>query len=261
MDTHGSRVEVPPRGSPSVSRAAAILNLIGQRPGGWSLTQIASDLGLAKSSTLTILNSLQAAGLVSRGDGGYELDVGVMGLAGSFLRGMDIVGQFKRHVAGLTVLSREIAHLALLAGREVIFIGRHLGRSPLPVTASVGDRFPASITSVGAALLATLSDEQVRALYAGGDFPQWTPASTSSIDQLLAKLAKTREDGYAVDDAETHPNVLGHAMVVRRVADHSEAFAVGASVLRDQTSPDKRRMVVAELRRLRQALEVGNALR
>ncbi|MCB0884954.1 MAG: helix-turn-helix domain-containing protein, partial [Propionibacteriaceae bacterium] len=60
----------------------AILNLIAQRPGGWSLTKIASSLGLAKSSVLTILTSLEAAGMVSRTDNYYDLDVGVLTPAG-----------------------------------------------------------------------------------------------------------------------------------------------------------------------------------
>lgn len=252
---------MPPRGSPSVSRAAAILNLIGQRPGGLSLTQIAADLGLAKSSTLTILNSLIAAGLVSRNANGYELDVGVMGLASSFLRGVDIVGEFKRHAAQKPTLAKEIAHLALLSDRQSIYIARHLGRPPLPVTASVGDRFPASITAVGTVLLATKSDEELQDLFADGHFPQWTPASTKAIDELLAKVAATRSRGYAIDEGETHPNVLGFAMLVHRVADHAESFSVGASVLRDQTNQAKRRRVVTELAQLRDALEVGNSLR
>lgn len=253
-------VKVPPRGSPSVSRAAAILTLLAGRPGGWSLTQIAAALGLAKSSTLTIMMSLEDAGLVSRHDHDYELGVGVLALAGGFLRGMDLVDLFKRELAASTVLKDEIAHLALLSGTDVLYLARHIGRAPLPVTAMVGDRFPASITAVGSALLAQLDDAEIRQRYASSDWPQWTPKSTASLDRLLAKIARVRDRGYAVDEGETHPNVAAYAMLVRRSGNHAEDFAVGCSLRATEAKPRQRRAALEELAAIRDVLESGNEL-
>lgn len=258
-----AQVVVPPRGSPSVSRAAAILNLLAQRPGGWSLTQIAAALGLAKSSTLSIMISLEAAGLVSRSDNSYELDVGVLTPAGGFLRGVDIVTLFRRHLAASPLLSGEIAHLALLAGTEVTYIARHIGRPPLPVTANVGDRFPASITSVGAALLAEETDAEIERRYARADaaFPRWTTASTPDLATLLVKVQRARENGYSIDEGETHPNVVAYGLVVHRVGNHVQDLGMSASLQLDQSTPEQRAEMLAELRRIRDALEEGNELR
>ena len=255
------QIKVPPRGSPSVARAVAILNLLAQRPGGWSLTQIASALGLAKSSTLAIIASLEANGLVSRADNSYELDIGVLTPAGGFLRGGRHRHPVSRQFGSSGLLSGEIGHLASRAGDEVIFLARYLGRQQLPVTAGVGDRFPASITAVGTALLAELTDEQIIELYRDADFPRWTTDSTGDIDRLLAKAADTRRLGYAVDRGETHPNVLGFALVVHRAGDHVQDLAVGCSMRLDQTCPERQESAVAELHRIRAALENGNELR
>lgn len=261
--TEAVQVKVPPRGSPSVSRAAAILNLLAQRPGGWSLTQIAAALGLAKSSTLSIMTSLESAGLVSRSDNSYELDVGILTPAGGFLRGVDIVTLFKRHLASSKVLSGEIAHLALLAGTEVTYIARHIGRPPLPVTANVGDRFPASITSVGAALLAEETDAEIERRYAraGADFPRWTTDSTPDVAALLAKVQRAREAGYAVDQGETHPNVVAYGLVVHRVGNHVQDLAMSTSLELHRTTAKSREKALEELMRIRDALENGNELR
>lgn len=254
-------VKVPPRGSPSVSRAAAILNLMASRPDGWSLTQIASALGLAKSSTLSIMTSLEAAGMVSRTDNNYDLDVGVLAPASGFLRGTDVVSHFKRAMAASPVLHGEIGHLALLVGTDVTYIARHTGRAPLPVTASVGDRFPASITAAGTALLAQLGDAELGRLYSDPEaFPRWTPKSTHDLAHLMAKIAQTRTDGYAVDDGETHPNVLGLALVVHRVGNFAQDVAASISLLRDKTTPRTRREALKELHAVRDALETGNDL-
>ncbi len=255
-------VRVPPHGSRSVSRAAAILNLVASRPGGWSLTQIASALGLAKSSTLSIMTSLEAAGLVCRTDNVYELDVGVLAPAGGFLRGVDVVSHFKRQLASSKVLGAEIAHLALLMGTQITYIARHIGRAPLPVTASVGDRFPAAITAAGTILLAQLSDDELAGLF--GDpaaFPRWTPRSTPDLAHLMVKIERTRAEGFATDDGETHSNVLGMAVVVHRPGNHAQDFSLSASLLRDRVTTAGRRAALAELHQIRDALQTGNDLR
>ncbi|WIY82545.1 IclR family transcriptional regulator [Propionimicrobium sp. PCR01-08-3] len=257
-----SSIEVPPRGSPSVTRAVAVLNLIAGRPGGWSLTQISSSLGLAKSSVLTILTSLEAAGMVSRTDNFYELDIGVLTPAGGFLRGTDSISQFKREVAAAPLLSGELAHLAVLAGSDVTYIARHVGREPLPVTAGVGDRFPASITAVGVALLAQLSNETIARLYRGPDpMPRWSAKSTRDLPGLLDKLARTREQGYSVDDGETYHNVFAYGLVVHRVGNHAQDFSMSVSMLRDQTTAKRKAQALEELMGVRDALEAGNDLR
>lgn len=256
------RVQVPQRGSPSVSRAVAILNLLAERPGGWSLTQIAQALGLAKSSTLTIMTSLDSARMVSRTDNGYELDVGVLTPASGFLAGVDVTARFKTAIAASTMLRAEVAHVAVLAGTEVIYIARHTGRPPLPVTAAVADRFPASITAAGTVLLAELSDDEVAERYCDESaFAQWTSRSTPDLPRLLEKLDRTRQDGYAIDDGETHPNVLGLAMAVRRYGNFADDISVSTSLRRDAVNARGRREALEELSRLRQILQAGNELR
>ncbi len=255
-------VPVPPRGSPSVSRAVAILNLIAQRPGGWSLTQIASSLGLAKSSALSILISLEAAGMVSRVEHFYDLDIGVLTPAGGFLRGSDSISQFRRQVAVSPLLSEELAHLAVLAGREVTYIARHVGREPLPVSAGVGDRFPASVTAVGVALLAELDDEDIIQLYDGvRQLPRWSPRSTADLPGLLRKLHQTREAGYAIDDGETYYGVFAYGLVVHRAGNHTQDFSMSVSLLREDATPKRRAQALEELVSVRDALEAGNDLR
>lgn len=255
-------VQVPPRGSPSVSRAAAILNLLAERPGGWSLTQIAAALGLAKSSTLTIMTSLEAASLVSRTDNSYELDVGVLTPATGFLRGVDVIAHFKRSIENSPKLCGEVAHMGILAGTDVVYIARHTGRPPLPVTAAVGDRFPASITAAGTVLLAQLDDAEVARRYREASaFAQWTSKSTPDLPRLLEKLARTRQDGFATDDGETHPNVLGLAMVVHRVGNYADDFSVSTSLLLDSVSARTKRQAIEELAAVREILQTGNELR
>ena len=255
-------VLVPTRGSQSASRAAAILRLLSDERRPLSLTQVAARLDLAKSSALAVLVSLEASGLARKDEaGGYALGSGVVELAGSFLQSFDVVSQFKHGVEELPLLSREVVQLATLVGTQVLFLARRAGRSPLGFSAMVGDRFPASITAVGNALLASRPDAEVAELFSDpADLPAWTGRSTRTLPELLDKLRLARERGYAVDEGETNPEVYGLAVRVRRGGRFSEDVAVGAA-LRPFTVPrDHREAVLEELRCLRDRLESANVL-
>ncbi|OYN93050.1 IclR family transcriptional regulator [Enemella evansiae] len=218
--------------APAVTRAAAILGSLADE-GPLTLTEIARVHGLAKSSTLNLCVALEEAGLVRRTpEGAWTLGRRTVELGGAYVRGFDVVREFYDFTASHPVLSHELLQLVLRHQRDVVYLARHEGRAPLPLSASIGDRFPASVTAVGTALLARLDDTEIRRLYAEPhSLAIWTERSPTSVEALLEKLHATRERGYAVDDRETHPQVYGVAMVVpaRRAGD--EPFSVGCSLM------------------------------
>ncbi len=251
-----SLVQVPARGSQSASRAASVLLLLADERRTLSLTEVAQRLGVAKSSTLGVLVSLEASGLIQRSENEYGLAPTVLTLANAYLQSDDIVRHFKRSVPQFTRLRTQIVQLATLVGTDVVFLARHTGRPPLAMTANVADRFPASITAVGTALLARLDDDEVRARYADpARFDRWTDSSVTTVDGLLAKLDRTRAEGFARDLGETNPNVLGLSVALRSSSHPSGDLAVGVS-LRPLSVPESEvQQVVAELNGLRDSLE------
>ncbi|OYN88083.1 IclR family transcriptional regulator [Parenemella sanctibonifatiensis] len=258
-DTVTPQPVVPAGGSPAASRTGHLLHLLAEEAKPMGLSQIARGLGLAKSSTLGLLTSLEAAGLVRRERSRYSLDAGVLRLASGFLRSYDVAAEFRHATQAFYGLSRELVQLAALAGTEVLYLTRHTGRSPLFVSAAPGDSFPAAITAVGTVLLAGLDDDEVSERYSGPDkFPMWTSESTANLPQLLRKLQRTRARGFAVDEGETNPGVVGIAVRVERGGRHNTPLAVGASLPRAGLTPRHRQLIIAELRELRDVLESGS---
>jgi DNA-binding IclR family transcriptional regulator len=89
------------------------------------------------------------------------------------------------------------------------------GRERFPLSANGGDRYPASVTAVGTALLSELTPAEVAQLY--GDPREligFTERSTTTLTTLQSKLERTRERGYATDEGEVHPTMLGLAVLV-----------------------------------------------
>lgn len=241
--------------APAVTRAAAILSLLAEAGVALTLTDISRSLGLAKSSTSNLCGALEEAGLIQRREASYVLGRRVVELGGAYLRSFDVVREFYRQCAASPVLSRELCQLAVLDSTHVLYLARHEGRAPLRLSATIGDRFPASITAVGNILLAQLDPAIVADRFRDpASLPQWTENSVTSVAELNEKLAATRARGYSLDNRETNPAVVGVAVLVRPRSSAEEPFALGASLFQVEAADERIPAVVAELRRVAENL-------
>ncbi|WP_372594201.1 IclR family transcriptional regulator [Actinotalea sp.] len=241
--------------APAVTRAAAILSLIAQEGRPLGLADIARRLDLAKSSTLNLCIALEQTGLLTRTELGYGLGRATVELGGAYVRGFDLIREFYRVCAASPVLQHELLQIAILDGTSVLYLARHEGRAPLRLSATVGDRFPATVTAVGAALLAEIDPAEVAARFADpSTLPSWTAHSTHTVEGLLAKLADTRDRGYAVDEGETNAGVYGVAVVLPPRRSGDEPLALGASLMKPSATPEYVRTVVAALREAKEQL-------
>ncbi len=238
-------------GAPAVTRAAAILTLLAEAGTAVNLTYVAKSLGLPKSSTFNLCNALEEAGLVARHDSSYSLGRRLVELGGAYLRTFDVVREFYRQCADSEILSRELLQLAVLDGTDVLYVARHEGRAPLRLSATIGDRFPASITAVGNILLAQLDPAIVADRYRDPNrLVQWTPKSVSSLADLRAKLDQARSLGYAQDNGETNPAVYGLAVLVSPRTSAEDHFALGVSLFMSNDTESHCERVLPELQRV-----------
>lgn len=248
--------------APAVTRAAAIMTLIAEQGRPLRLTDIARTVGLAKSSTLNLCIALEQVNLVSKNELGYSLGRKTVELGGAYVRAFDLIREFYRVCAESPVLRHELLQIAMLDHAMVLYLARHEGRAQLRLSATVGDRFPATVTAVGSVLLAQLDPAVVRDRFRGPDaFPTWTENSVSTIDQLLTKLDAVRQRGYAIDDGETLPGVLGLAVVLPPRRPGEAPLAIGASLIKASMTPETEPSVVAELIAAREHLSSPGLIR
>lgn len=241
--------------APAVTRAIRILGLLADERAPLGLTEISRALGIAKSSTSNLCNALEEGRLISRSESGYALGRRTVELGGAYLSGFDQVREFYKFCTDSAILNRELVQIAVLDGTEVLYLARHEGRAPLRLSASIGDRYPASITAVGNALLALLPDEEVRARFADESTrPRLTQHSESTVEGLIAKLHATRDRGYSLDEGEVHPSVIGVARVLPPRASGESLLAIGASIMSHTLKPGHVLDVAAELERAAVAL-------
>jgi DNA-binding IclR family transcriptional regulator len=120
-------------------------------------------------------------------------------------------------------------HLAVLDGRDVVYVVEERAPGRPPLVTDVGVRLPAHLTASGRALLAGLPAARVRAAYpdaaafvARTDVPGPTTPSA-----LRALLVGVRRDGYATEDGEVTP---GYASVAAAAVDHTGLPAAAVAV-------------------------------
>ena len=238
---------------PAVLRAGAILDALAEGEGRpLSVSELARQVGVPKSSTANLCASLEEAGLIARGPaGGYLLGRKLAVLGGRYLSTVNQVTEFYQQCRTLERISRETARVAVLEGLDVLYLARYDGAAPLRLTANIGDRFPATCTATGKALLATLDPAVVRDRLSGvSALPRLTERSLATIPQLMDELARVRELGYAVDDEETTAGVLCLSMPVGRFKTERAPFAVSVTLLKARADEATREAMLGELAHL-----------
>ena len=213
----------------ALDRAAAILNCFEAGRPELNVRDVAERTGLHKSTTHRILMALQYNGLVEQdaATGRYHLGLQLVKLGEHAVQRLDVRLVARPFLEALARETREIAHLAVMDGEQVVTLDRvdvpaAIGSPMLP-----GRLFPAYATSLGKAMLAGLEDVDVRRLLGRGTLKRHTPKTLATVDALLDDLKTVRRRGYATTDEEL---AVGLCSVGAAIRDHSGAVVAAVSV-------------------------------
>lgn len=217
----------------SADRTIAVLEHLASRGSGQSLNGLHRELGIPKSSLHGLLGTLRQRGWVEVDGSGtlYRLGVRALLVGTAYIDSDDIVGLTRDTLDRLAEETGETVHLARLDGPEVVYLATRQSAHNLRMFSRVGRRLPAHATSLGKALLAQLSPDDLAEL-----LPDPLPALTSHtiIDMvaLRAELEVTRQRGYARDVEE---NTLGISCIGFAVPDGAkprDAISISVPLVR-----------------------------
>ena len=217
-------------GVPAARQTLAVLQALARQSGPVPAAALARDLGLPRSTTYHLLAELTATGFVVHlpEERRYGLGVSAFELGTAYLR-QEPLARLARPVLGrLVEVVRHTAHLAVLHGREVLYVVEERAPGRPSLVTDVGVRLPAQLTASGRAVLAELPVAQVRALFPDASaFVQRHEQGPRSLSALRRLLATVRADGYASEDGEVTP---GFASVAAPVRDHTGRPIAGTAV-------------------------------
>lgn len=212
---------------PDAGEALALLQLLARRGTPQPGATLARELGIPRSSTYRLLGVLRDAGFVthSADDRRWGLGVAAYELGSAYTRQEPLQRVALPTIRRLVDEVQQNAHLAVLHGRDVLYVieERAPGR-PMLVT-DVGVRLPAPLTASGLALLAAQPTAQVRALFpTRAEFVQRQGVGPTSLTALQSELAQVRRRGYAIEDGSVTPGI---ASIAACVFDHTGQPAAG----------------------------------
>ena len=255
---HESKVNATP--APAVTRAAAVLDALAESATGrLTLSDLARELAIPKSSTSNLLQALEDAELITRVGSDYALGVKLVELGAAYLSRRDEVKEFYRFCEQAPLLKVATVRIAMLDGDNVIYLARYEGHPAVRLTSNIGDKMPVSLCSVGKALVAKLHDHDLEEQFPDDlALPIMTAKSLKTGKELKAQLAAIREQGYAFEDEESTLGVVSLGVAVPTRGSHGPSLGVSVTALKATFSEAEREAMVAELRDLTKML--GNPM-
>jgi DNA-binding IclR family transcriptional regulator len=177
----------------SIERAAAILQVVAASHGTLGVTDIAEAVGLAKTTTHSLLRTLLLVGFVEqdRATGHYALGTGLLRLGSSHLDVNELRARSSNWADALASRSGQAVRLAALVGGQVVVVHHVFRPDDSAQVLGVGATLPAHSTALGKVLLA------------------------GAGHRLSAELAAVRSRGWAAERGEHAAGEGGLAAPVR----------------------------------------------
>jgi DNA-binding IclR family transcriptional regulator len=105
--------------------------------------------------------------------------------------------------------------LGVLRDRAVVYLANVQSNGPIALTHRPGSQTYLHSTSLGKALLAEMTDQQIRSLLGNEPLPRLTSHTKVSVTQLIAEIRSVRAQGYAINEEENRAGVFSVGAVIR----------------------------------------------
>jgi IclR family acetate operon transcriptional repressor len=186
----------------ALDRGLTLLSIIAEAD-GLSLTTIAQRAGIAASTAHRILMTLKAAEFIQCDEtGSYLIGVKAFKVGTAFVRNRKLAEVGRRTIRKLMETSGETASIGIEREDYVVFISQMESHHSIRAFHRPGTRGSLHASSLGKAILSTLTDEQVSKRLEQSGMQRYTGHTIVDPDTLLSNLALTRKRGWAVDDQE-----------------------------------------------------------
>ena len=201
----------------SLQKALRILVYMGEQSPEAGITDLASELGLAKATVHRLLTTMERFDLIERNAESerYRLGLKLHQLGSRAVESRALRTEAHRLLVEMSRRSRETVSLAMPAPGGVICLDRlDSPHTIITVCTPVGSMFPAHCTAAGKAILAYMADDEIEELVRGHGLRQFTPFTIVQMSALKGNLQLIRRRGYAVDHQELERGLSGVAAPV-----------------------------------------------
>lgn len=217
MNEHSQRPTQDRYSVPGLERGLRLLSEFNRNEQVLAAPELAKRLGIPRTTTFRLLNTLEAMGFVQRVEGGhtYRLGMAILRLGFEYLASLDLTELGRpilERVRDETGLS---CNLAMRDKDNVVIIGKVAAPTPFVSTVHVGTRLPVHATLLGRVLLSDMRIEDLQRLYPDNNLQKFSARTATTIEALYELIHQDAKRGYGLDEGYFEPEVASVAVAVR----------------------------------------------
>jgi IclR family acetate operon transcriptional repressor len=192
----------------AVDRALDVLLCFSNQTPELTMTQIAEQVGIHKSTAHRLLATLENKRFIQRdpNTGTYRLGIRLLQMAYLTLEQNDLRRLAAPFMHQLCDAYEENIDLTVLDDTDVVFINILEGPKRVKLAAAIGQRLPAYATASGKAILGYLPEKIVLRILNRGT-PALTSHTLSNPNALLEDLKSVREMGFSISEQELEDQI------------------------------------------------------
>jgi DNA-binding IclR family transcriptional regulator len=193
----------------SVARTLTLIEALSAHSAGATITALAAELGLPKSSVFRILQTLLEFGYVRQDPTTerYALGSRFLHLAASVEHGSDVRALAHPLLVELSELTTETVHLAVPVGTHMVYIDKIGSPRTVVMASRIGQHLPLHCSALGKAYLSAMPPDERRAVVDGLPLERRTERTLADRDALLDDLETCAGRGFAIDNVENEEGV------------------------------------------------------
>ena len=173
----------------AVARADAIMGLVASTARPLSIGSIARDLGLPRNTTYELVFTLCECRLLRMGvDGRVSPGIRLFELGGVYVASLDWVEEAREVAREVRDLSGETVQVAMLDGRDAIYLVKEESQKAIRMASSIGRRLSAHASAIGKVLLAGLPYMDLVALLGTQSLERLTEHTIVDPAQLMEEF-------------------------------------------------------------------------
>jgi IclR family pca regulon transcriptional regulator len=187
----------------TLERGLRVLRAFDEDHAEMTLTQVAARTGLSPAVARRCLHTLVEIGYVGQHGRQFLLRPAVLTFGSAFLASMQIEQMVLPPLQHLRDQTGDSASLAVLSGRDILYVSHVSTDRRFRLAANVGTRYPFHATSMGKTLAAYVDAPTLETLL-DGERSRFTERTLTDAQALRDRLHLIRERGYdsALDELD-----------------------------------------------------------
>jgi IclR family pca regulon transcriptional regulator len=212
-----------------VERGFAVIKAFSAEAPSLTIAQVAARTNLTRAVARRYLMTLQKLGYVSHQNGLFFPTPRLLDLGYTYLASLSVADIAQPFIDKILrqLTNAESSSLAVLDGRECVYVARAATKRIISSNLAVGSRLAAHATALGKVLLAYLPPDDLDSYFQTAPLEALTSRTICDRTKLRRALRKVRDQGWAFADEEF---VVGRRTIAAPVFDRTGRVTAAVNV-------------------------------